>query len=118
MPKSILIYDGDCGFCKRWIKRWQKITGDAIDYAPYQAVHAQYPQIPITQFQKAVQFVESSGQFYSGAYAVAKSLAANPRYRVFLILYEKSKLLSWVAEKAYGVVARNRLFFSKLTRHF
>jgi predicted DCC family thiol-disulfide oxidoreductase YuxK len=72
MPKSILIYDGDCGFCKRWIKRWQKITGDAIDYAPYQAVHAQYPQIPITQFQKAVQFVESSGQFYSGAYAVAK----------------------------------------------
>src|SRR5437773_2587310 len=32
--KPLLIFDGECGFCRRWIERWQAKTGDRIDYRP------------------------------------------------------------------------------------
>ena len=38
-----LIYDGDCGFCFYWARYWQKLTGDSVEYRPYQQVLAQYP---------------------------------------------------------------------------
>src|SRR5690348_8984243 len=34
--KPLMVYDGDCSFCLRWIQRWQRRTGDCIDYLPYQ----------------------------------------------------------------------------------
>jgi predicted DCC family thiol-disulfide oxidoreductase YuxK len=41
----LLIYDGDCGFCVYWARYWRKLTGDRVDYRPYQQVAAQYPEI-------------------------------------------------------------------------
>ena len=34
--KPLLVYDGDCGFCKLWIRRWQRTTGARVDYLPFQ----------------------------------------------------------------------------------
>ena len=34
--RPLLVYDGDCGFCRKWVRRWQLRTGDRADYAPYQ----------------------------------------------------------------------------------
>ena len=34
--KPALIYDADCGFCRRWIARWSPSTGDRVRYLPYQ----------------------------------------------------------------------------------
>ena len=31
--RPVLIYDGDCGFCRRWVERWRGVTGDAVEYA-------------------------------------------------------------------------------------
>jgi predicted DCC family thiol-disulfide oxidoreductase YuxK len=46
MPeKPLLIYDGDCGFCRRWIQRWRAITGERVEFAPYQTVGSLYPEI-------------------------------------------------------------------------
>ena len=53
--RPLLIYDGDCGFCFYWASYWQKLTGDRVDYRPYQEVEAQYPEIPQAEFQRAVQ---------------------------------------------------------------
>ena len=55
--QPLLIYDGDCGFCIYWVRYWQRLTGDRVTYAPYQEVAAQYPEIPIAAFQRAVQYV-------------------------------------------------------------
>jgi hypothetical protein len=38
-----LIFDGDCGFCGYWARYWQQLTGDSVDYRPYQQVLAQFP---------------------------------------------------------------------------
>ena len=31
-PKPLMVFDGDCNFCTLWIRRWQQMTGDAVDY--------------------------------------------------------------------------------------
>lgn len=39
--RPIMIWDGECGFCARWIKRWERITGDKIQYVQYQFLATQ-----------------------------------------------------------------------------
>ena len=55
--RPLLVYDGDCGFCGYWARYWQKLTGDRVEYRPYQEVAAQYPAISPADFQRAVQFI-------------------------------------------------------------
>ena len=32
--KPLLIFDGECGFCRRWVERGESLTGDRVGYAP------------------------------------------------------------------------------------
>lgn len=119
LEKPVLIYDGDCGFCLRWIERWRTLTGDKIDYEPYQKVAGLYPQILVADFVKSVQLVEDSPtgrRVSSGAEAVFRSLSYNPRKRWLLGLYEKVAPVRIISELFYKLVAHNRVFFSTLTR--
>ncbi|HYB31998.1 MAG TPA: hypothetical protein VED45_01075, partial [Steroidobacteraceae bacterium] len=67
--RPLLIYDGDCGFCGYWARYWQKLTGDSVDYRPYQEVAAHYPAIPPSDFQRAVQYIAPDGRRASAAEA-------------------------------------------------
>jgi predicted DCC family thiol-disulfide oxidoreductase YuxK len=31
-PRPVLYWDGECGFCRRWVDRWESVTGPAVDY--------------------------------------------------------------------------------------
>lgn len=57
--KPILLFDGDCGFCRRWIDRWRLMTKDRVVYEPYQSSGARFPEISEEQFKKSVQLVET-----------------------------------------------------------
>src|ERR1017187_4371182 len=119
-PKPLLVFDGDCNFCTLWIRRWQQMTGDAVDYLPSQAasVAAQFPEIPREQFNTAVQLIESDGAVYAGAEAVFRTLAHNPNCQWPLNFYRTNQSFANVTEWAYRLVAENRKFFSLLTRWF
>ncbi len=114
VSKPILIFDGDCGFCRRWIKRWRKATGDRVDYAPYQEAGGRFPGISAEEFQSSVQLVEPGGKVYRGAEAVFRSLAASPSHQRPLWAYTHVPGVRAVTEFAYRLVARHRKFFSKL----
>ncbi len=116
--KPLLIYDGDCGFCRAWIGRWREITGDSINYAPYQEVAHNYPQITTSQFQSSVQLIESDQQISTGAEAVFKTLAYNPKRRWLLKLYKNIPGFAFISELGYKIIARNRHAFSKLSDFF
>jgi predicted DCC family thiol-disulfide oxidoreductase YuxK len=68
-PRPLLVYDGDCAFCGYWARYWKKLTGDHVCYRPYQEVVAQYPAIPVADFQRAVQYITSDGHYASAAEA-------------------------------------------------
>ncbi len=112
-PKPILIYDGDCGFCRRWIERWRWITGDRIEYAPYQEVAARFPEISEEEFKSAVQLVEPDGKIYRAAEAVFRALSVVRSTQWPLWAYLHVPGVRWAAEFSYRFVANHRAFFSK-----
>ena len=109
-----LIFDGECGFCKRWIRRWQTITGDRVEYLAYQDVAREYPQIPEEDFARAVHFVAADGSVVKGAEAVFASLRSSSRWGWLTTWYERVPGFAPVTEFAYRLVARNRRSLSRL----
>lgn len=110
--KPILIYDGDCAFCQRWIFRWKRLTGETIDYFPFQEVKAEFPMIALSSLEIAVHFVDLTGRITQGAEAVFLTLQ-NTRWHWLLGLYQKSAIFRAVSERLYRWVARNRSILSK-----
>ena len=117
-PRPLLIYDGDCNFCTLWVQRWQRATGENVEYLPFQdsRVAAQFPEILPAQFASAVQLIQPDGSVHSAAEAVFRSLACNPHEQWLLDWYQHSPAFARATEWGYGFVARHRTFFSLLTR--
>src|SRR5258708_4043195 len=103
----LLIYDGDCGFCKYWLRYWQRLTGDRVAYAPYQEVASQYPEIPVAEFQHAVQYVAPDGKIAGGAEAVLLTLSHGGK-GFWLTLYRHVPGFGVIAEGIYALVASHR----------
>src|SRR5947207_768609 len=76
--RPLLIYDGDCPFCKYWVGYWKSVTGERVAYAPYQDVAEQFPEIPLENFRAAAHFVDAQGNVSKGAEAMFRSLACSP----------------------------------------
>ena len=87
--RPLLVYDGDCGFCGYWARYWQKLTGDSVDYRPYQEVAAQYPAIALADFQRAVQYITPDGHHASAAEASFLTLSHARGKGFWLALYRK-----------------------------
>ena len=115
-PKPLLIWDGECHFCRRWIERWRVITGPEIDYEPYQEVAERFPDIPREQFQRSVVYIDRNGQVFVAAAAVYRSLRCSRSKKWLWWSYQRVPGFAAVSELAYRVIARNRPFASTMTR--
>ena len=116
--RPLMLYDGDCHFCRRWIERWREMTGGKVDYAASQEAGAQFPEIPPAQFEQAVQFIETDGTVHRAAGAVVRSLAYARHGKWALWCYTQVPGCAAIMEVAYGLVARNRSLASAATRLF
>jgi len=116
--RPVLVFDGDCGFCRFWIERWRGATGGKVDYEPYQKVAARYPEIPLQAFQTAVQFIEPDGHVTSGSDAVFRALEFSQKENTLLNILRAVPFFDEAAHIVYRIVANNRTFFSLLTRLF
>lgn len=116
--KPLLIFDGDCTFCRKWIARWRQTTGERVDYLELQdnAVVERFPELPREQLELSVHLIEPDGRVTRGAEAVFRSLASARPWP--LRLYETSPGFARASELAYGIVARHRTPFSLLTNWF
>ena len=116
--KPLLLYDGDCAFCRAWIERWRRTTGDEVEYASYQEAGERFPEIAAGRFAEAVHLIESDGRWSNGAEAVFRSLAhgRGARAGAGAWLYRNVPPFAAASEWLYRIVARNRHVFSTLTR--
>ncbi len=113
-PKPLMIYDGDCGFCRKWINRWKFLTGDKVAYEAYQKAAGSFPEIPLARFEKAVQLIEPNGTVTQGAHAVIKTLALVPAFGWVLWGHDHVPGFAFIAETLYAFVAGHRHFFSSV----
>jgi predicted DCC family thiol-disulfide oxidoreductase YuxK len=112
--KPTLLWDGDCAFCAHWIRRWEKLVGDAIIYRPYQDALPEFSGVSESECAKAVQLVLADGCVLSAAHAVLKSLALGGRAQGLLARYESSPAFRRRAETTYRFVAANRNWLPRL----
>lgn len=115
-PKPLLIFDGDCHFCRRWIERWRDLTGGAVEYASFQEVASRFPEIPREAFERAIHFIERDGTVYRAAEAAFRSLGTGRGRRWLEWGYDHIPGFAPVTETAYGFIARNRQLASFFTR--
>ncbi len=118
MKKPLLIFDGACHFCCRWIQYWKRLTEPHINFAPYQDVSSEYPQIEKEQFKQSIILIDETGASYKAAHAVFKMLSRVKKKPWLLNLYYRLPGFKQVSEFAYQVVARFRPFFSLCTDLF
>src|SRR5690349_2803426 len=118
--KPLLLFDGDCNFCRRWIARWQQATGDAVDYRPAQdtGVAEQFPEVSPETFRESVVPIEPDGEIYRGAEAVLRTRSHGTGICGLWWAYQRVPGIAPVVEWFYKLVARNRQVFSWLTRFF
>lgn len=112
--KSLLVYDGDCGFCKLWVARWREETGDAVDYQPLQEAAARFPEVPREEFERAVKLIEPDGRVWSGAAAVYRSLGAGGR-GLNRWSYDHVRGFAAMSEFAYRFIAGHRDLAHRIT---
>lgn len=112
--KPVLVFDGDCGFCRFWVEYARQLTGDAVEYAPFQEAAERFPDIPPDAFRRAVQFIEPSGRASSAAEAAFRLAALVPGYAWLLWLYRRLPGFAPASEFSYRVVAGHRSFFDSL----
>jgi predicted DCC family thiol-disulfide oxidoreductase YuxK len=115
-PRPLMIWDGECHFCKRWIERWREITAGKVDYVTYQEAANRFPEIPIEQFKRAVAFIEPDGKAFFAAEAVYRSLRYRSSRRWLAWSYDHVPGFAAVSETAYKFIARHRGLGSFITR--
>src|SRR5437763_490705 len=116
--KPLVIWDGDCGFCRFWVLRYHFYTQKRVEYSTYQESADRFPQVPRANFQAAVHLIETDGSVHSGADAVFRVLAYRRLWRWLPWAYEHFSLVRAISEFGYRRVATHRPFFSIWTKLF
>src|SRR5437870_2127068 len=114
--KPLLIWDGECDFCRLWIERWRFITAEEVDYATYQEVADRFPEIPRDEFKHSMVFIEPDGTAFFAAEAVYRSLAYRPSKRWLAWSYDHLPGFAAISETGYNFIARHRNLAAAVTR--
>jgi predicted DCC family thiol-disulfide oxidoreductase YuxK len=116
----VVVFDGDCNFCRLWIRRWQAVTMELVDYEPLQSprLAARFTEVPASDLEKAVHLIDTDGSVYSGAEAAFRALAHAPHEHWLLDWYAHSTTFARISERVYGFTATHRRSFSFFTRLF
>jgi predicted DCC family thiol-disulfide oxidoreductase YuxK len=103
----VLVYDGDCAFCTSSARLLERIGSDA-EIVPWQLTDLDRLGVTAEQAADAVQFVETDGAVLSGHKAIASVLRTAGR--VWRLAGRAILLpgVSWLAARAYRLVADNR----------
>jgi predicted DCC family thiol-disulfide oxidoreductase YuxK len=115
-PLPLVIWDGDCGFCRAWVDYWKRLTGERVSYAPYQEVGERFPEVRREDFAAAVKLVTSDGQMYSGAHAAYVTLDLGAGKWWCRWAYEHVPGFAPVSEAVYRGIAAHRSLAYKITK--
>ena len=105
--KATLIYDGNCGFCRRWvarIRRWDR--GGLLDPLPYQTpdLEARFPGVSRADCVARIHLVDERGNVHCGAAAGREVLRRLPGGTLWTLPFLVPGALR-LAERAYVWIA-------------
>ncbi|HUK62207.1 MAG TPA: lipase maturation factor family protein, partial [Dongiaceae bacterium] len=114
--RPLLVFDGDCGFCRAWVARWRQTIDDVVDAATSQQAAPEHPEIPAARFAESVVLIEPDGTTRFAAAAVFRTLAYARGAGLAWWLYRFVPGVAPVAELVYRWIARQRGAATAVTR--
>ncbi|HET9794064.1 MAG TPA: DCC1-like thiol-disulfide oxidoreductase family protein, partial [Thermoanaerobaculia bacterium] len=115
-PTPLVVFDGDCGFCRFWVARWRGVLRGRAQFEPFQTANARFPEIPADAFRRAVGLVLPDGTVFFGAEAVFRALALRPGRGTPLALYRRFPPFAAAADLLYRGIASHRGAADAVTR--
>ena len=105
----LVVYDGDCSFCRRWLKRYESICPpQRVAWSPYQKAAGSFPGIPESQFSKAMHLIHPDGHHTKGAHAVFELMKLVDLRTWPLVLYRFLIPFRWICDALYHLVSNHR----------
>src|SRR5690554_435874 len=115
----VMVWDGECGFCRYWITSWSQKTKDRIVFKTYQEVAGIFPDIPLKEFKKASRLIEPDGSIYSGPDSAFRVFTYFEKQNNFWHnLYTKHTWFKSLSNNAYNFIAKHRSSMFMLTKIF
>jgi predicted DCC family thiol-disulfide oxidoreductase YuxK len=119
VDRWLLVYDGDCGFCRYTVDYARAVTDIAaperVDYEPFQTAAARHPDVPLAEFATSIQLFTANGR-HQGAEAAFMVLALAPRLSGWLWSYRHVPAARVLFEALYRLTARHRVAAHWLAR--
>jgi predicted DCC family thiol-disulfide oxidoreductase YuxK len=109
--RPMMLYDGQCGFCKSSVRRMQKWVGDRIEFVPYQDQDEHRLDIPMEELSESIHLIKPDGSVSRGAKAI---LSAGAEYggqlwaRFLWWSYRYIPFVARIAEFVYARIADSR----------
>ena len=116
LSRPVVLFDGDCDFCRCRVDRWKASCGDRIGFLPYREAMDRFPVLSERDLKEAVHLVEPDGAILNGAAAVVRLRELGMGRRLLARMYRNHRWFAACCEWGYRRVARNRSLFSCLTR--
>lgn len=117
MDKPVVVYDGECRFCRWSVARIQRLDrGGQFEYLPRQAPDAEerFPVLKRSDFNTGLRLVEADPEVVhvgaDGVYQIYRRLP--PMHRVAWLY--RVPVLTWIFRLGYAIVARNRHRFGRV----
>ncbi|MDQ8204006.1 DCC1-like thiol-disulfide oxidoreductase family protein [Pelagicoccus sp. SDUM812003] len=112
-PRPLLVWDGDCSFCKRCVQKWRGWGRPRVDDCPYQSGHLPPSPLSEKEFSQRIYLFDTEGEIHSGAAAAFRSLS-HTRIGFLDRWYRRFAWFATISEWCYAFVARHRNVFSKI----
>jgi len=117
-PRPILVWDGECNFCRLCAQRFDSHRENKVDLIPYQSLHKKWPQAPAEDYGSAVYLFTPAGKSYRAAAAIYRFYAEYPWRGWANWAYKRFRWFAALSEWGYRFVAINRKTFARLVRVF
>jgi predicted DCC family thiol-disulfide oxidoreductase YuxK len=105
-----VLYDGDCNFCRRTVRRLQRLDrDDRLALVPYQdrEVAESFDWLASDALAEALHVVSPAGEVWTGARAVERLAPLLRGGRVPALIF-RLPLVRAIADRVYRWIARNR----------
>ncbi len=113
--KALMAWDENCGLCHYWVIKWTLLTGDRVEYKPYQKVYRDFPDIDLRYFRQAIRFIDTDGRVYGGPGAVFQALHRyGKKWKWVMPLYSNIWPFRAISDYFYTFVSRNRRWIYRI----
>lgn len=115
--RPVLYWDGECGFCRRWVERWESVTGDTVAYRRIQEAPPDVVEAAGGDPPQRIVLATPDGTLLTGAEAALTALAPHSlKARAALTVCRAVPPVNAVAAWCYAWIAAHRPLAGEMTR--